>query len=201
MPLMLATRLITRAPLTDLEDLEDDRLIDSEFSRPVVSVGLVRLVVTLVVSVPTRVTLATSPVSTTTVLVSVDASRRLFLGLALALLLPLLLGDPGLFGAPSFPYRMPRCGTMGTSDLFLIHLVPHALHSTGASGGPRLHCGDSKGFMQCGFVQGPTGFDPLGFLGEDPSLLFRGLAGFFEVFFAGDRDPIEPAAPAAYPCV
>ncbi len=101
--------------------------------------------------------------------------------------LALLLGerDGDLLGFPSLPYRIPLCGTMGTNDLFRIHLVPHALHSTAASGGPRLHCGDSYGFMQCGFMHGPTGFSPR-FLGDALPLL-RGLV----TFFLGDREAAD----------
>lgn len=138
MLLMLAIRLITLAPVTDLLLLSVDKLSDSE--RSIVIVPNVS-----VVSVPASVALVSG-----TIVPAVSKEPMLLRGLEL--LLPVLLGerdgDPGLFELPSFPYRMPRCGTIGTSDLFLIHLVPHALQSTGASGGPRLHCGDSFGFMQ-----------------------------------------------------
>lgn len=159
---MLATRLITLAPVTDLEDLSEAK--ES-------------------LSVPMLV----SPHNNSPLLSVFVVSESLLPFCGLVLLLISLLGERvgDLFGLPSFPYRMPLCGTRGTSDLFRIHLVPHALHNTGASGGPRRHCGDSFGFMQCGFIQGPMGFSPR-FRG-DALLLFRGLA----TFFVGDRDAAD----------
>ena len=120
-----ATKLITRAPVTDLEDLSETR---ESLSVPMLGSAT-----------------DGSPLRSMFVVSELLLPLR-----GLALLLGERIGERGgdLLGFPSFPYRIPLCGTTGTSDLFRIHLVPHALQSTAASGGPRLHCGDSWGFMQ-----------------------------------------------------
>ena len=120
-----ATKLITRAPVTDLEDLSETR---ESLSVPMLGSAT-----------------DGSPLRSMFVVSELLLPLR-----GLALLLGERTGERGgdLLGFPSFPYRIPLCGTTGTSDLFRIHLVPHALQSTAASGGPRLHCGDSWGFMQ-----------------------------------------------------